>query len=170
MVTVRAATHDDIENINHILEQSYRKLMSNSCSMHFINAALPFKIQISDAFIKSKRYAVAETVDGKLIGCGGWSDEDPVTHKTEKDVAHVRNYATHPEYIKEGVGRKVFEWCRREAQKEKFKLFECLSGLNAEGFYTSLGFYKTQKRIREIEIRPTVFIDVIHMQYDLNES
>ena len=166
MITIRAAILDDIEDINRVLERSYPKLMSDTYSKEVLKATLPLMIKANETLVASNRYAVAESVNGKVIGCGGWSHERPYTYDTKEGIAHIRHFATDPDHARQKVGRKIFEWCRDAAEIEKVQLFECFSNLNAEGFYSSLGFNEAKKI--KVEMKPSIFLDVMHMKYDFN--
>src|SRR4051794_2668660 len=97
-------------------------------------------VRPNPALLASGTYHMAETDDGAVVGCGGWTRERPGTRDMQPSLAHIRHFATRAERAGRGVGRAIY--CRREAQAFAAGVtsFECYASLNAEGFYAALGF------------------------------
>lgn len=102
------------------------------------------------ALLRSGRYYVAETAEGTIVGCGGWSQGRPGTNEVEAGLAHIRHFGTHPDWTKRGIGRAIYQSCEDAARAAGFDAFECHSSLNAEKFYHSLGFDRV--RFMDIEL------------------
>jgi N-acetylglutamate synthase-like GNAT family acetyltransferase len=86
-----------------------------------------------------------------LVGCGGWTREQPGDGITKEGIGHIRHFATHPEWIRRGIGRAIYQRCEADARKAGITRFECYSSLNAEVFYSALGF----ERIRPVDLEMT---------------
>jgi len=72
----------------------------------------------------------------------------PVPTFPHDALAHIRHFATHPDWTGRGAGRAIFERCEAEARAAGFTRFTCYSSRNGEPFYAALGF----RRVREIEV------------------
>ena len=97
------------------------------------------------------------------MSCGGWTHEEPGTKKVEVGVAHVRHFGTHPDWIRKGLGRGIFERCRTEARAAGVHTFECYSSFGAEPFYAALGFRVVERT--HILIAGTVKFPTIKMRW-----
>ena len=65
------------------------------------------------------------------------------------ELAHIRLFATRPEWLGRGIGRQLYGRCEEEARSSGVRRFECQASLNAEGFYAALGF----RSVGRIEVR-----------------
>ncbi len=83
---------------------------------------------------------VAERGPGNLVGCGGWTTAQPGNGEIIEGEAHIRQFATHPEWVGRGVGSSLLARCFREARTLGICKLHCLSTLNAERFYRACGF------------------------------
>ena len=131
-----------------LLEASYPTLMPPGYDAAVLAAALPLMTRANPALLSSGTYFLAESVDGLTVGCGGWTRERPGSGEVAPDLAHIRHFATHPEWIGRGVGRALYSRCAREARAAGARRLECYASLNAEGFYAALGF----KSLERIEV------------------
>ena len=75
-----------------------------------------------------------------MVGIGGWSRERPGDARIEPGLAHLRHFATHPDWCRRGVGRLIYEVCEARARESGIEVLECCSSLNGEAFYAALGF------------------------------
>lgn len=122
--------------------------MRDGYAQHVLERALPSMILAQPVLLDSGRFFVAESDGMDVVGCGGWSHESPGTWASHGGVGHVRHFATHPDWVRRGVGRALMCACMAQATSEGFHRLDCLSSLNAIDFYTALGF----SRIAEIDI------------------
>ena len=90
-------------------------------------------------------YYLAVSDNGLVVGCGGWTRERPGSGEVGPALAHIRQFATHPDWTGRGIGRAIYAKCEREARSDGVQRFECYSSLNAEGFYAALGFHPIQQ-------------------------
>lgn len=137
---VRVAKPEDHEAVGVLLEASYPVLMRDSYDPAALAAALPAMTKANPVLLSSGLYYLAETGDGLAVGCGGWSFERPGKGDVASGLAHLRHFATHPDWTGRGVGRTIYALCETAARAESVNRFECFSSLNADGFYAALGF------------------------------
>ena len=160
--SVRPATPDDAPAVTELLEASYPVLMAAGYDDATLALALPLMTRANPALLKSGTFYVAETEDGGIVGCGGWTFEHPGSGMTEPGVAHIRHFGTHAYWTGRGVGRAIFEHCLNDAISSGAGRFQCYSSLNAEGFYAALGFRAVRPEAVRMsdELRlPVVFME-----------
>ena len=145
---LRVATLEDAAAIDGLLQASYPKLMASSYDEEVLSPALKLMTKANPSLLSSGTYYVAELTTALMVGCGGWTLERPGTGTVEPHLGHIRHFATHPAWIGRGIGRAIYRLCESAARSAGVIAFECYSSLNAEGFYSALGF----KRTREIDI------------------
>lgn len=137
---VRVAAPADIPRVSRLLEASYPVLMKAGYDPAVLAAALPLITRANPALLASGTYYLAEGENGDIAGCGGWTLERPGTGETSSGLAHIRHFATHPDWSRRGVGKAIYATCEAKARTTGVHWFECYASLNAIGFYLSLGF------------------------------
>jgi N-acetylglutamate synthase-like GNAT family acetyltransferase len=139
--------------------------MASSYDEESLAPALKLMTRSNPALLGSGTYYVAELPTGLVVGCGGWTLERPGTGTVEPHLGHIRHFARHPGWTKRGVGRAIYRLCEGAARSAGVIGFECYSSLNAEQFYTALGF----ENIREIdlELQPGVLLRAVLMRREL---
>jgi N-acetylglutamate synthase-like GNAT family acetyltransferase len=137
---IRIATPRDKAAVGALLNASYAALMPAGYDAATLAAALPVMTRANPALLASSTYYVAERDDGQIIGCGGWTPERPGSGEIEPELAHIRHFATHPQWTGRGVGRAIYERCEQDARAAGSRRFECYASLNAEVFYAAMGF------------------------------
>lgn len=148
-----------------MLSASYSTLLAPAYDADVLARALPLIGAANPKLLQSPGCFVAETTDGKLVGLGAWSFDYPGIDEPTQGVAHVRHFATHPDWIRCGIGRAIYERCERDARAAGVRVFECNAGLNAEAFYVALGF--TTLRRTQVQLAPGIAIDAIAMRKNL---
>lgn len=152
--TLKIAGDNDTDAINQCLAASYSKLMAPSYNSEILANALPLMTRANPVLIATGRYYIVntetknhtgDTSEFLTVGCGGWSLERPGTGEIVPGVGHIRHFATHPDWTGQGIGRLIFAQSRITAKDEGLSRFECYSSLNAEIFYTALGFSKVHR-------------------------
>lgn len=146
---IRVATFQDQQSINKLLAESHSLLMQQHYEKSLLKAALPLLSCVSPLLLASGTYYLAETDNKLVVGCGGWSREAPELGEIIPKLGHIRHFATHPEWVGQGVGRSLYLFCERAAKSTGMTEFHSDSSLNAEGFYTALGF----KVIHQIDVQ-----------------
>lgn len=138
--TLRVATISDTQAVTELLHASYPKLTQSAYDASVLSATLPAMTQANPVLLASEYFYLAETEEGLVVGCGGWSHERPGKTCVEQGLAHLRHFATHPAWLGRGIGRSIYQLCENQARTADVNQFECYSSLNAELFYTALGF------------------------------
>lgn len=128
--------------------------MSSSYDADALADGLSVMTKANPALLSSGTYYVAESEQRTIVGCGGWSLERPGTTEIEPGLAHIRHFATHASWLGEGIGRSIYTKCAEHARSAGVQRFECYSSLNAEGFYSALGF----RPVRNIEVQLSAHI------------
>jgi GNAT superfamily N-acetyltransferase len=137
---LRVATPEDAEAVAAVLHPSYGDLMASAYPAELLARALPLITRSNPSLLSSGRYYLVQTPTGEPAGCGGWSAHPPGASEPEAWRAHIRHFATHPGWIRRGVGRMLYERCEADARAAGFAGFECWASLNGEPFYAALGF------------------------------
>lgn len=146
--TFRIAMPEDEASVGDLLKASYSALMLSSYDEAVLAGALPMITRANPSLLSAGTYYVAESEEGVIVGCGGWTRERPDTTELVPGLGHIRHFATHPSWIGRGVGRSIYAMCEEQARSAGLWRLECYSSLNAEGFYAALGF----RSIRQIEV------------------
>ena len=161
-MVVRPTTRDDHARVSALLAASYPDLMRTGYDASVLQAALPLMTQANPTLLSSGTYYVAESTEGHVIGCGGWTSERPGDRDIVAGLAHIRHFATHPAWTGRGIGRRIYGVCEEQARTYDILQFECYASLNAEGFYTSLGFEAAERL--DVPMGPTLMFPSILMR------
>ncbi len=138
--SIRTATIDDQAGVTQVLEASYPALMEQAYDKEILAAALPVMTVSQPALLSSGTYYVAETSDGTIVGCGGWSKERPGSNEIRPRLGHVRHFGVDPNWTRQGIGLSIYRRCVADAKAAGIDRLECYSSLNGESFYLALGF------------------------------
>ncbi len=165
MERLRTASSDDRAAVSDLLDLSYRALMAGAYPADLLAQALPMITKANPVLLASGRYGLIEDEAGQLLACGGWSLERPGSGVVVEGLAHIRHFAVHPDAVRRGLGRRLYQWCEDAARIHGMTHFECHASLNAEGFYRRLGF----ERSRELglRLRTSVTLPAIEMVKEL---
>lgn len=137
---VRLARPDDAEGVSALLKASYPLLMRGAYDDAVLAAALPAITEANLELLSSGLYFVAVAPSQMIVGCGGISGVRPGTAEAQSGVGHIRHFATHPEWLRRGIGRRIMERSVERARDLGLIALECYSSLNAVDFYTAEGF------------------------------
>ena len=143
---LRVATPQDADAVAAVLGPSYRALWMDVYPAELLARALPVTTRPNPKLLGSGRYYLAEAESGEAAGCGGWSAHPPGATEPDPRRAHIRHFATHPAWLRRGVGRMIYRRCEADARAAGFAVFEAWASLNGEAFYAALGF-RTLERI-----------------------
>ena len=138
-IRVRPAKTSDAAAVERVLLASYPSLMEHAYEHDVLARALPLMTRPNPELLCSKTYYVSES-GGEVIGCGGWSREEPGSNVVAPRTAHIRHFAVKAELVRRGVGRALFDRCKADARLQGICLFRCFASLNAVGFYRLIGF------------------------------
>lgn len=162
---VRVSTPDDSAPISSLLRASFPELMQTAYDPKFLKQVLPRITVPQPGLLKSGSYYVAESSDGAIIGCGGWTKERPGTGEIRTKVGHIRHFGVHPDWTRCGVGRALYARCELDARDTGISQFECYSSLNGEAFYSALGFRRLAQI--DVDIFDQVRFPSVHMVVDI---
>jgi len=148
---IRVAGPSDAAAVSDLLRATYPVLMREAYAPVVLARALPLMTVANAGLLAGGTFYVAETADGAIVGCGGWSHERPGTGERVPGLAHIRHFATHPDWARRGVGGGLLDVCVDEARAAGNRRLECYASLNAEAFYASMGF----RTIEQVDVRMT---------------
>jgi N-acetylglutamate synthase-like GNAT family acetyltransferase len=147
--TIRAATPADADAVTALLAASYGPaFFAGWHEPDLLARALPLMARANPDLLAAGTYHVAALADGSLVGCGGWTAGEPGTGRIVPGLAHIRHFATHPDWARRGIAGALLAHSLREADAQGATHMECLSTLPAERFYRAHGF----ERIRPLEV------------------
>ena len=153
---MRAARGDDIPHIERLIERSVRALSVAHYDAVQIESALRFMFGVDSQLIEDGTYHVIESGD-TLAAAGGWSRRrtlfggDQWKHGADepldpaREPARIRAFFVDPAWARRGLGRSLFEACRRDARSEGFHRLELMATLPGEPLYRSLGFTAAER-------------------------
>lgn len=158
---IRTAHPEDAASVAALLARAYPSLMAQSYDADTLAGALPAMTKANPELLASGTYYVVEDA-GFLIGCGGWTFEQPGSRKVQVGLAHLRHFATDPGRARQGIGRSVFERCASVAAERGARRFQSFASLNAEPFYRRMGLVPLETI--EVSMGPTTTIPVVLME------
>ncbi len=162
---MRVATLSDAMGVGALLRASYPILMKSAYHEVLLAPALQLMTRANPALLASGTFYVAEAQDGSVVGCGGWTLERPGGDAVEAMRGHIRQFGTHPDWTKRGIGRAIYRLCEADARSAGIASFECDASLNAERFYLALGFERICKR--NVELSAGVVLPGVAMRCQL---
>jgi N-acetylglutamate synthase-like GNAT family acetyltransferase len=138
--SIRIAKPMDSDAVDALLVASYSSLLTSSYDSDLLTRALPHITKANPTLLACGTYYVAETEVGGLVGCGGWTPQMPGGGDITEGDAHIRHFATHPEYTRQEIGASILTRCINDARSFGIRRLHCISTLNAERFYQAVGF------------------------------
>jgi N-acetylglutamate synthase-like GNAT family acetyltransferase len=138
--SLRVATPDDAAQVSALLDRSYGTIWVGHYDPDLIATVRPFVTRANPKLLASGTYFLAEAPDGLAVGCGGWTHEAPGTAALEDGVAHIRHFATDPDWLRLGIAAAMLRRCMAEAKASGAVTLFADSALCAEGFYGAFGF------------------------------
>ena len=123
-----------------VLAASYSTLLASHYEKALLDRALPFMTKANPKLLASGTFYVAQSHNDEIVACGGWTPEHPETGDVLKEEAHIRHFATHPDWARMGVARSIMERCCIDANAQGISKLLCYSTLVAESFYRAFGF------------------------------
>jgi N-acetylglutamate synthase-like GNAT family acetyltransferase len=166
--SIRIATPGDASAVEALLQVCYPLLMERAYDARVLAQALSVMTKANPKLLSSGTYYVAGTIDGSIIGCGGWTPGRPDTGRIEKHVGHLRHFGTHPAWIKRGIGKAIYQRCEVSAGAAGIRTFDVYSSLNAEPFYQALGFRPL--RHLSLELSPGIVLPAVLMRCALPKT
>lgn len=147
----RWATLDDIPALRRLMALAIDRLQIGFLSPEQIVASRTV-MGLDTQLIKDGTYRVAES-SGAIVGCGGWSRRatlyggdhsaalrDPVLLDPARDAAKIRAMYTHPDHVRQGIGRLILSECEHAAKAAGFSAVELMATLSGEPLYVVCGY------------------------------
>jgi GNAT superfamily N-acetyltransferase len=151
-ISIRIADESDVPILRELIDASVRGLQADDYSPQQIDAALRKVFGVDSQLIADGTYLVAETADGEITGCGGWSKrktlyggdvwvarEDSLLDPA-KDAAKIRAFFVHPNWARRGIGTLILEACEKAALDAGFTRFEMGATLTGVPLYSARGY------------------------------
>ncbi len=138
--TLRTTTHDDLAAVGAVLTASFAHHLPGYYGAEAVAALLPLVSKPNPRLLASGTYYCALDGNGTVAACGGWSHEAPGTGAISSQTAHIRHFATHPDYARKRLAAAIMAITIEAARAAGANRLECLSGLNAQNFYNQQGF------------------------------
>lgn len=173
--TCRQAVDDDSAALRIVIEEAIIVLQRpylNEDQLHASREIMGLDVQL----ISDGTYFVAETPDGQIAGCGGWSrraalygaDHTPSRDlrmlDPSRDPARIRAIYTHPAFARRGVGRMILKHCERSAAAAGFREGELLATLAGHELFRRCG-YRVVEPVSEL--RGGVSVPLLRMRKPL---
>lgn len=150
---IRKAVFEDQAAIENLIAESVQGLSRDDYDDRQIELSIKTVFGVDTELIGDGTYFVAETEDGKIAGCGGWSrrktlygasvyshSRDSDLLSPEIDAAKIRAFFIHPRFARKGLGTKILERCEREAKAHGFKSAEMMATLPGVKLYAVRGY------------------------------
>jgi N-acetylglutamate synthase-like GNAT family acetyltransferase len=164
---IRIAAPVDAAGVETLLRVAYPTLMASAYEEAWLVPALEEMTKANMCLLASGTYYLAEAGNGSVVGCGGWTPARPDNGVIESHVGHLRHFGTHPAWTYRGVGTAIYRLCEASARSVGITTFECFSSLNAEAFYSTLGF--TRLRRVHVQLGPSAWLPCVLMRCHLKQ-
>jgi GNAT superfamily N-acetyltransferase len=136
---IRIAVPGDEAAVSALLLASYTELMAKDYEAGVLAAALPRMVRANPGLLASGTFYVVEEPGGSVAGCGGWTVAAPGTKAEIARLAHVRHFGTHPDFVRRGVARLIYDRCVRAGKSAGVARFQAYASLTSVPFYASVG-------------------------------
>lgn len=138
--SIRLSRPSDSDAVSALLLASFSNLLATRYDSEVLGRTLPYLTRTNPRLLASGTYYLAETRSGDVVGCGGWTMAAPGSEEIVEEQAHIRHFATHPEWVGRRVGTSLLARCVSDAGSLGIGKLHCFSTLNAEPFYRASGF------------------------------
>ncbi|RUS59371.1 GNAT family N-acetyltransferase [Pseudorhodobacter sp. E13] len=139
MLSLRPATPADQAAVDGLLARSYPALLAASYAPELLSVALPRITRARPELLACGTYWLALRGD-RVVGAGGWTQNDPSAKETDPEMGHIRHVATDPDCLRLGIARSLMQRVMDEARAAGMQRLGCLSTLTAVPFYQAMGF------------------------------
>jgi GNAT superfamily N-acetyltransferase len=136
---IRPAGEADKPDLESLIAECYAAVYPGWYDEEVLSEAMPQMLRIDPRLLASGHYFVA-MFDKQVAGCGGWSSGAPMHDNGVAASAHIRHFATHPDFMGKGVGGAILEHCVSQARSRGIARLQCFSSLPAQSFYARHGF------------------------------
>lgn len=136
LVTIRPAHPADLPAIEELHRESVRRLAVSYYSPAQLESFLAIGT-LDRRLIEGGTYYVAEILS-VLVGSGGWMAIDDPPEGARR--ARIRSVFVHPDWARQGIGRRLVLHAEAEAAGSGFTLFELDASLPGVPLYRRLGY------------------------------
>jgi GNAT superfamily N-acetyltransferase len=155
-IEFRLATAEEIAILKQLIPLSVRALSQGYYRAAQVESALLYIFGVDSQLIADGTYYVAVAGD-EIVGCGGWSKRKTLfggdqmkAHADDlldpaSEPARIRAFFVHPQWVRQGIGRRIIEMCEAAARAEGFGRMELAATLPGEPLYTALGYEVTAR-------------------------
>jgi GNAT superfamily N-acetyltransferase len=150
--TTRIATADDIPAIAALMDRAIAELQRDFLTPEQVEASR-HSMGLDTQLVADGTYIVVEDIDGRVVGCGGWSFRatlyggdhnaalrDAAVLDPAKDPARIRAMYTDPDFTRRGIGRLVLAANEASAKAAGFSRAELMATLAGEPLYLACGY------------------------------
>eukprot|EP01120_Amphizonella_sp_Union-15-10_P010042 TRINITY_DN3960_c0_g1_i1.p1 TRINITY_DN3960_c0_g1~~TRINITY_DN3960_c0_g1_i1.p1 ORF type:complete len:181 (+),score=26.50 TRINITY_DN3960_c0_g1_i1:49-591(+) len=150
---IRKATILDQPKLEPLIVASVKGLMKDVYTTHQIELSSKSVFGLDTDLISDGTYFVAETSDGEIVGCGGWSKRKTLygasRYQATRDAseldpkqapAKIRAFYISPSWARRGIGSAILRLCEEEARTFGFGAAEMMATLSGVQFYTHHGY------------------------------
>jgi N-acetylglutamate synthase-like GNAT family acetyltransferase len=160
--SLRNANTADIPAIEKLIDSSVRGLQAQDYTPEQIDAALRTVFTVDTQLVEDGTYFVIEH-DGKLIGCGGWSqrktlcggDHHAVRENALMDpaseAAKIRAIFVHPDFARRGIGSVLLSAAEDAALAAGFHRLEMGATLTGVPVYLRRGYREVERMTVPLE-------------------
>lgn len=155
-IIIRKALPKDIPVLGKMIPQSVRALSKGFYTNAQIEGAIQDIFGVDTQLILDQTYYIVG--EKGIVGCGGWSKRQTLyggnqmkTSKEnnllnpEREPARIRAFFIHPNWRRQGIGRRILNQCEQDALEAGFSALELVATLPGEPFYKALGFDVSQR-------------------------
>ena len=155
-IVIRLAAMEDVPGLQRLIPQSVRGLSGGYYTPQQIESAIRYIFGVDTQLVADGTYYAAVDAD-QCVGCGGWSKRKTLfggdQMKTNEDnlldpahdAARIRAFFVHPQWARQGIGRRIIEMCENAARKNGFHTMELAATLPGEPLYAAMGYQVTQR-------------------------
>lgn len=163
---VRLARHEDVPEIERLIERAVRGLHREDYGEEKLESALRHKLlDVDPGLVSDGTYFVAE-IRGRIVGSGGWSLRRNIVNGAENagekldpaaEEAKVRAFYVRPECARMGIGSRILRESEDAAWRGAFRGWNSSRPSRRSRFTARTGGYRakaskypspTDKRIR----------------------
>lgn len=177
-LTHRLATETDISELRELMALAINQLQDHVLTPEQVRASHAI-MGIDTQLVADRTYFIVER-DGELAGCGGWSKRETLyggDHSAGRSArlldpatepARVRAMYTHPDHVRQGVGKLILNLCERAAADAGFARVEMMATLAGEKLYSACGY----TAVEQVSSEPIdgVTVPLVRMGKDLRSA
>lgn len=175
-VAIRLAKMEDVPHLRQLIPVSVRALSAGYYTAQQVESAIRHIFGVDSQLIADGTYFAA-AADDQIVGCGGWSKRKTLFGGDQaktgvddlldpgQDPARIRAFFVHPQWARQGIGKRIIQMCEAGAQRDGFRTMELAATLPGEPLYAVLGYVVTKRF--DVAMPDGVTLPVAHMTKSL---